>query len=1045
MRVSRVLACAVAALSVFVPAASAAPLAQQIVVGFEDGVSGAERAEIRRGADVEVLQSSRLASEQLVALDGDAGSRREALERLRARDGVAFAEPNFPAYAQSLPNDPSFADQWGLRNTANLIVGGVTGVPDADIDAEEAWAVQPGLDGLFVGVADSGLATGLGDLPAGARWSNPGEIAGNGVDDDGNGFVDDVHGWDFAYNDAVPEEDIGHGTMVSSVIAARRNNGVGVAGLAPATIVPAKIFSSSGVGTSWAVAQSMRYLARQGTRVVNLSVGISGADPVAALAAAAVDYPDTLFVFAAGNSGRDADDPDRLMRGQSAQCKTPGDNVLCVGASRVDDGLAAFSNYGATSVDLLAPGEAIRVLQNSDTASWANGTSFAAPMVTGVAALLVSHAPAATAPQLARAIRDGGDVVAAARGTTVTGRRLNARRALQALAAGPITVEAPQVTGTTVAGSTLTATPGAWMGASAYRHQWLRCHPTVERCWAIEGARATSYPVTSSDRGFRLRVSVVAAAASGATQALSAMTDAVPDVPPLPAVTSPGSIAGTTAPGDTLTATWAVWQDAVSITRVWERCDAALAACSAEQDDGATYASRISDAGSRLRLRETATNAAGSTTTTSVATAVLDVVAGEFTIAPTLTGDTAGRAEVGTTLRVGGWQFSGRPVTSTQVQWFSCASVTPCTEAAAPVATASQYTAASTNYGQYLHARVVITQPGGITRTSRVVSLQHAVGAGAPRIEDVQIIGTPRIGETLHAQATIDAFPEAVRRVRWERCDPFRAVCDEWRAQTSPQTTITDDDAGLRLRAVVIAENAFGATQRTSAATAVILARPRIITAGAGGTAAVGFTLTATASARPETAAVQITWVRCRTAAADTCSAPNGRHGPTVTLTAGDEGAYLRAITVAREGDLASDPMTLGAIGPVAPPPAPPARLAAPAPTITRQPQRPEPGGRARDAEIARSAVSARSVKLSGNRLSVRCDDDEPCRLTVRITHGSRLLASGAATVNPGRGTIVMRPTAHGRRTLSGRGVTARIRVTFGDTTITRRVTLRAR
>ena len=152
----------------------------------------------------------------------------DALSTLTTLDSVLYAEPNYLLHLNeaATPNDPSFSSLWGLHNT-----GQSGGTPDADIDAPEAWAVTRGSSSVIVAVIDTGVDYTHGDLAANI-WTNPGEIADDGIDNDGNGFVDDVHGWDFRNDDNDPMDDHSHGTHVSGTIAAVGDNGIGVAGVA---------------------------------------------------------------------------------------------------------------------------------------------------------------------------------------------------------------------------------------------------------------------------------------------------------------------------------------------------------------------------------------------------------------------------------------------------------------------------------------------------------------------------------------------------------------------------------------------------------------------------------------------------------------------------------------------------------------------------------------------------------------------------------------------------------------------------------------------
>jgi subtilisin family serine protease len=174
----------------------------------------------------------------------------EMIARLAGTPGIAYVEPNYIIHASAIPNDTRFSEQWALNNT-----GQTGGTADADIDAPEAWNLSTGSSSVVVGVIDTGVDYTHPDLAANI-WTNPGEIPGDGIDNDGNGFIDDVHGWDFANNDNDPFDDNGHGTHVSGTIAATGNNNLGVAGVNwNAKIMALKFLDANGSGpTSGAVA-----------------------------------------------------------------------------------------------------------------------------------------------------------------------------------------------------------------------------------------------------------------------------------------------------------------------------------------------------------------------------------------------------------------------------------------------------------------------------------------------------------------------------------------------------------------------------------------------------------------------------------------------------------------------------------------------------------------------------------------------------------------------------------------------------------------------
>lgn len=414
----RVLALCVLCLLLTAPAAAAAAdsVPGRVVVGFEPGTGAALRADVRADAGARLLDTLGEPTEQVLRVEGDPARVAAALER---RAGVAYAEPDRPVRAQWTPDDPLLGLQWGL---------GASSVP-------AGWDLARG-SGVLVGIVDTGADLGHPDL--GRFWTNPAEVPANGVDDDRDGLVDDVHGYDFANDDADPGDDQGHGTSVTGVIAAGAQNGTGVAGVAPeASVIQAKALRADGSGSSSAVAAGLRFLASHGARVVNLSLG--GPWRAQSIASAIADHPGTLFVVAAGNDGADVD----AAGTGSWPCNEPAPNVLCVAASRRGETRAAFSNWGATSVDLVAPGEGIATTARGGGYVSASGTSFSAPMVTGAAALLFSRRPAATAADVRAALLATAAPVADYRGITATGGRLDVAAALGAIAAGGGTAPLP--------------------------------------------------------------------------------------------------------------------------------------------------------------------------------------------------------------------------------------------------------------------------------------------------------------------------------------------------------------------------------------------------------------------------------------------------------------------------------------------------------------------------------------------------------------------------------------------------------------------------
>ena len=276
----------------------------------------------------------------------------------------------------------------------------------------------------MVAVVDTGLDVGHPDLAANV-WRNGGETV-NGADDDGDGLVDDVSGWSFGRASGDVADATGHGTHVAGLVGARGGNGLASAGMCwSCTILPVDVYRPGGRATLADLANGMEYAASR-ARIVNLSLESPiGSEAVAATIAR---HPDRLFVVSAGNGGRD------LEAAPSYPCSIGGPNVLCVAAD--DDGaLAEGSNWGARSVHLAAPGVALVSTAPGGGTSAMTGSSFAAPLVAGTAALLWSWRPDASVEEVRAAILAGADRLPGWSGLSASGARLNAFGALRALAA----------------------------------------------------------------------------------------------------------------------------------------------------------------------------------------------------------------------------------------------------------------------------------------------------------------------------------------------------------------------------------------------------------------------------------------------------------------------------------------------------------------------------------------------------------------------------------------------------------------------------------
>ncbi len=236
---------------------------------------------------------------------------------------------------------------------------------------DTAWRQTTGAD-VTVAIIDSGVDLGHPDL-APNLWTNPREIPGNGIDDDGNGYVDDVHGYDFVDNDGTPQDANGHGTHVAGIVGARGGNGIGGAGVAwQARLMAIRVLDDQARGTTAAVAAGIRYAVDNGARIVNLSLAGPTSTPDLEDAVRYARAHGVLIVAAAGNDGAD------LSTSPTYPAAYGEDNVLGIAATTRDGGLSSVSDYGP-GADIAAPGEQILSTSAGGGYEWRTGTSMAAP------------------------------------------------------------------------------------------------------------------------------------------------------------------------------------------------------------------------------------------------------------------------------------------------------------------------------------------------------------------------------------------------------------------------------------------------------------------------------------------------------------------------------------------------------------------------------------------------------------------------------------------------------------------------------------------
>jgi subtilisin family serine protease len=359
-----------------------------------------------------------------------------AMRGLQNEQTVEFAEPNWIYRHQAVSNDIYYTNGslWGMYGNASSPANAFGS------QAAEAWAAgHTDCKSVYVGLIDEGYMYTHEDLAANAG-TNPGEIAGNGVDDDGNGYVDDVYGWDFAGNDNTVFDGVNddHGTHVAGTIGAvGGGNGKGVAGVCwSVKLISAKFLGTNG-GTTANAIKAVDYLTdlktRNGIRLVatNNSWGGGGFSQALKEAIDRAGAADILFVAAAGNGGRDGVG-DNNDKSPSYPASYASPNIIAVAAITSTGAKSGFSNYGATSVDLGAPGSGIwstvpKKSKGAVVSGYASysGTSMATPHVTGAAALYAASRSNATVAQIKDAILSSTVFTPSLSGITVTGGRLN--------------------------------------------------------------------------------------------------------------------------------------------------------------------------------------------------------------------------------------------------------------------------------------------------------------------------------------------------------------------------------------------------------------------------------------------------------------------------------------------------------------------------------------------------------------------------------------------------------------------------------------------
>lgn len=356
------------------------------------------------------------------------------MRRMLTKSGVVTrVEPNYLYYATELPDDPRVNELWFL----------------SQISAPAAWEIQKDSPQVVVAVIDTGVFRGHEDLE-GRIWTNTGEIPGNNIDDDGNGYIDDVHGWDFFNDDADPSPDLvpvdefppfciahptkkryeAHGTHVAGTIGAAGNNGKGITGISwDVKIMPLKFLGGTcGGGSTSDAIEAIEYAIANGATIINNSWGGGQFSTFLRDALQEASDANLLIPCAAGNTRCDNDSNPHYPSSYNVE------NIIAVAATTPSDALASFSCFGATSVDLAAPGTAILSTvpsgnesssgPSSDYAAF-QGTSMATPVVSGSAAIVSARFPGLSANEIKSLLLGTVDKVPALEGKVLTGGRLN--------------------------------------------------------------------------------------------------------------------------------------------------------------------------------------------------------------------------------------------------------------------------------------------------------------------------------------------------------------------------------------------------------------------------------------------------------------------------------------------------------------------------------------------------------------------------------------------------------------------------------------------
>jgi RHS repeat-associated protein len=403
--------------------------AGEVIIRFREGVSDAEATEFLRGKGARRGRKLRGAS-RIERVELPAGQEpAAAVAELQQNPAVELVEPNYLLTKDAVqtgevtPDDPRFAEQWALKNT-----GQSGGAVAADVHAPTAWQQTTGALRTVVAVIDGGIDFTHPDLQNNA-WVNPRERAANNRDDDRDGFVDDLNGWDWITDSAAVHDGQGHGTAVAGIIAAEGNNGIGMTGVMwQASLMSLRVLDETGTGDVASAVEAIDYAVAHGAHVINCSWGMDEQSFILRDAIARAAQHDVVVVASAGNKGRDLDQQPYYPASFNLS------NVVAVAASDNFDQLAAWSSFGAKTVAVAAPGADILTTQPGGSYTTVSGTSAATPLVAGIAGLVKTLRPALNAAEVRAVIMEGARRVAGLNGKVAAGGVADATGALAMLA-----------------------------------------------------------------------------------------------------------------------------------------------------------------------------------------------------------------------------------------------------------------------------------------------------------------------------------------------------------------------------------------------------------------------------------------------------------------------------------------------------------------------------------------------------------------------------------------------------------------------------------